>query len=80
MGSPGYRVLSLPSHTPSMGFSHLPTLQMLSLSLAFHCSTESKPRHSYHDKADLGPILASACPYNWLAGTQGLYPSVWLHL
>lgn len=45
LGSMGYRFLSLPSHTPSMGFSHLPTLQPLSLSLAFYCSVESKARH-----------------------------------
>lgn len=38
LGSMGYRFLFLPSHTPSMGFSHLPTLQTLSLSLAFYCS------------------------------------------
>lgn len=44
LGSTGDRFLSQPSHTPSMGFSHLPTLETLSNALAFHYSMESKAR------------------------------------
>lgn len=44
LGSMGDRFLSQPSHTPSMGFSHLPTLQTLSHALAFHCTVKSKTR------------------------------------
>lgn len=28
----------------------------------------------------MGPILACACTYDWLAGHQRMYTSVWLHL
>jgi hypothetical protein len=44
LGSTGDRVFSQPSHALSRGFSHLPTPQTLSHTLAFHRSMESKAR------------------------------------